>query len=225
MRHKAVVSEKIPGVAFGTHDENLCDAFPAGEIYQRRRCIVRLQYSGFDVKISGKIQKLPDGVSVFRRQVGQVACFRNVDRETVRAEIVGNPSASPDQHCRRGLVGDVNQKTITQIAVELGVVSAKARDKKLSLDDMSGGVFSISNLGGIGGTYFTPIINAPEVAILGMSRSVMEPVWTGDSFEPRLMMPLSLSYDHRVIDGANAIRFLRWVCEAFEQPFLLSLEG
>ena len=69
------------------------------------------------------------------------------------------------------------------------------------------------------------IINAPEVAILGMSRSVMEPVWTGESFEPRLMLPLSLSYDHRVIDGANAIRFLRWVCEAFEQPFLLSLEG
>ena len=90
---------------------------------------------------------------------------------------------------------------------------------------MQGGSFTISNLGGIGGTYFTPIVNPPEVAILGMSRSATEPVWTGEAFEPRLMMPLSLSYDHRVIDGADGIRFLRWVVEAFEQPFLLSLEG
>ena len=90
---------------------------------------------------------------------------------------------------------------------------------------MEGGSFTISNLGGIGGTYFTPIINAPEVAILGMSRSTIEPVWIDDDFEPRLMMPLSLSYDHRLIDGADAIRFLRWVCEAFEQPLLMSLQG
>jgi pyruvate dehydrogenase E2 component (dihydrolipoamide acetyltransferase) len=90
---------------------------------------------------------------------------------------------------------------------------------------MQGGSFTISNLGGIGGTYFTPIINAPEVAILGISRSSTEPIWIEEAFEPRLMMPLSLSYDHRMVDGANAIRFLRWVVEAFEQPFLMSLEG
>jgi pyruvate dehydrogenase E2 component (dihydrolipoamide acetyltransferase) len=90
---------------------------------------------------------------------------------------------------------------------------------------MEGGCFTITNLGGIGGTYFTPIVNAPEVAILGMSRSTQEPVYIDGTFEPRLMMPLSLSYDHRVIDGANAIRFLRWVCEAFEQPFMMSLHG
>jgi pyruvate dehydrogenase E2 component (dihydrolipoamide acetyltransferase) len=88
---------------------------------------------------------------------------------------------------------------------------------------MQGGGFTITNLGGIGGTAFTPIVNWPEVAILGMSRSAYEPYWNGESFEPRLMLPLSLSYDHRLIDGADAARFLRWVCETFEQPFVLAL--
>jgi pyruvate dehydrogenase E2 component (dihydrolipoyllysine-residue acetyltransferase) len=123
------------------------------------------------------------------------------------------------------VIRDVDRKNIVQLSVELAAFAAKTKTGKLAPAEMQGGSFTISNLGGIGGTYFTPIINAPEVAILGMSRSVTEPVWTGESFEPRLMMPLSLSYDHRVIDGADAIRFLRWVCEAFEQPFLLSLEG
>jgi pyruvate dehydrogenase E2 component (dihydrolipoamide acetyltransferase) len=90
---------------------------------------------------------------------------------------------------------------------------------------MQGGCFSISNLGGIGGTYFTPIVNAPEVAILGLSRARMDPVYRDGQLVPRLMLPLSLSYDHRVIDGADGIRFLRWVAEAFEQPFLLALQG
>ena len=90
---------------------------------------------------------------------------------------------------------------------------------------MQGGSFTITNLGGIGGTAFTPIVNAPEVAILGLSRGGLEPVWNGQSFEPRLMLPLSLSYDHRVIDGADGARFLRWICNALEQPFLMSLEG
>jgi pyruvate dehydrogenase E2 component (dihydrolipoamide acetyltransferase) len=121
------------------------------------------------------------------------------------------------------VIRDVDKKTITEIAVELGVVSGKARDKKLSLDDMSGGVFSISNLGGIGGNSFTPIVNAPEVAILGVSRGGLEPVWQGTGFVPREMLPLSLSYDHRVIDGADAARFLRFVCETIEQPLSLYL--
>jgi pyruvate dehydrogenase E2 component (dihydrolipoamide acetyltransferase) len=123
------------------------------------------------------------------------------------------------------VIRDVDQKNIAQIAAELQQAAAKARDKKLSLDDMSGGGISISNLGGIGGTQFTPIVNWPEVAILGVSRGHLEPVWTGKAFEPRLMLPLSLSYDHRVIDGADAMRFLRWVADALEQPFLLSLHG
>ena len=129
------------------------------------------------------------------------------------------------------VVRDANQKTITAIAVELATLSQKARDKKLSLDEMAGSVFSITNLGGIGGTAFTPIINQPEVAILGVSRATMEPVWkdpstslgAGGQFVPREMLPLSLSYDHRAIDGADAARFLRFIGEALEQPLTMEL--
>jgi pyruvate dehydrogenase E2 component (dihydrolipoamide acetyltransferase) len=123
------------------------------------------------------------------------------------------------------VIRNADQKNILQISVEIQQAAEKARDRKLSLDEMSGGSITISNLGGIGGTYFTPIVNWPEVAILGVSRAVAEPVWKNDQFEPRQMLPLSLSYDHRVIDGADAMRFLRWVVEAIEQPFLLSLIG
>lgn len=121
------------------------------------------------------------------------------------------------------VIRDVHDKTIAQIAVELGALSQKARDKRLSLDEMSGGVMSVTNLGGIGGTSFTPIINQPEVAILGLSRGGIEPVWHGGQFVPRPMLPLSLSYDHRVIDGADAARFLRFVAEAIEQPLTMFL--
>jgi len=102
---------------------------------------------------------------------------------------------------------DADKKGILQITKEMGELAAKARDGKLGPADMTGGCFSISSLGGIGGRYFSPIINAPEVAILGLSRSITEPVWDGKAFQPRLMLPLSLSYDHRVIDGAFAARF------------------
>ena len=121
------------------------------------------------------------------------------------------------------VIRDVDKKTISQIAIDLATLSQKARDRKLSLDEMSGGVFSVTNLGGIGGTMFTPIVNQPEVAILGLSRTAMEPVWKGDKFEPRPMLPLSLSYDHRVIDGADAARFLRFIADALEQPLSLYL--
>jgi len=123
------------------------------------------------------------------------------------------------------VIRDVDQKNIVQLSTELQQVAEKAKARKLSLEEMEGGSFTISNLGGIGGTYFTPIVNLPEVAILGMSRSVMEPVWKDGQFVPRLLMPLSLWYDHRIIDGADAIRFVRWVCEALEQPFVMSLQG
>src|SRR5690606_10773144 len=121
------------------------------------------------------------------------------------------------------VIRDADTKSLTEIAAEVGVLADKARKGKLSLEEMSGGCFTMTNLGGIGGTYFTPIVNHPEVAILGMSRSAMEPVWRDGEFEPRLMLPLSLSYDHRVIDGADAMRFLRFVADALEQPFVLSL--
>jgi pyruvate dehydrogenase E2 component (dihydrolipoamide acetyltransferase) len=105
------------------------------------------------------------------------------------------------------VIRDVDKKGLFEIARELMTLSAKARDGKLLPADMQGGVFSISSLGGIGGTAFTPIVNAPEVAILGVSRTEMKPVWNGETFEPRLILPLSLSYDHRVVDGADGVRF------------------
>ncbi len=109
------------------------------------------------------------------------------------------------------VIRDCDQKGLLDLARELGVISKKAREKKLGPADMQGGCFSISSLGGIGGTAFTPIINAPEVAILGVSRSSTKPVWNGHDFAARLLLPLSLSYDHRVIDGADAARFVRYL--------------
>ena len=106
------------------------------------------------------------------------------------------------------VVRDVDKKGVLHLAKELGELSAKARDGKLGPAEMQGGTFSISSLGGIGGTHFTPIINAPEVAILGVSKSSMKPVWKDGQFVPRLVMPLSLSYDHRAVDGAQGARFI-----------------
>ena len=123
------------------------------------------------------------------------------------------------------VIRDVDKKNIVELAAELTQLSKKAREKKITLAEMEGGTFTITNLGGIGGTGFSPIVNYPEVAILGLSRSSMEPVWLNGKFEPRLVLPVSLSYDHRLIDGADAARFLRWIAEAFEQPFLLSVQG
>jgi pyruvate dehydrogenase E2 component (dihydrolipoamide acetyltransferase) len=122
------------------------------------------------------------------------------------------------------VIKNSDKKTLAEIATEMNALAEKARNKKIGLDDLQGGCFSISNLGGIGGTYFTPIINSPEVAILGVSRGNLDPVWNGYGvFEPRLMLPLSLSYDHRIIDGADAIRFLRFVVETLENPIKLLL--
>ena len=123
------------------------------------------------------------------------------------------------------VVRDVDRKNILELSVELTEISARARSGKLGIEEMQGGTFTISNLGGIGGTSFTPLVNAPEVAILGIARSSQEPVLVDGEFAPRLMMPLALSYDHRLIDGADGARFLRWFCDALENPFLLALGG
>jgi pyruvate dehydrogenase E2 component (dihydrolipoamide acetyltransferase) len=123
------------------------------------------------------------------------------------------------------VIRDVDKKNIVELAAELTQLSKKAKEKKLTPAEMEGGTFTITNLGGIGGTGFSPIVNHPEVAILGISRSSTEPVWINGKFEPRQVLPISLSYDHRLIDGADAARFLRWIAEAFEQPFLLSVQG
>jgi pyruvate dehydrogenase E2 component (dihydrolipoamide acetyltransferase) len=106
---------------------------------------------------------------------------------------------------------DVDKKGLLELAKELGEASARMREGRITPTDVQGGCISISSLGGIGGSFFTPIINAPEVAILGVGRSNMQPVWNGKEFAPRLMLPLSLSYDHRVIDGAAAARFTAYL--------------
>lgn len=114
------------------------------------------------------------------------------------------------------VIRDVDKKDVTEISIELTDISSRAREKRLSADRLQGGSFTITNLGGIGGTFFTPVLNPPEVAILGVSRSSVEPAYVSGELVGKLMLPLSLSYDHRIIDGAEAARFLRWLCEMLE---------
>jgi len=122
------------------------------------------------------------------------------------------------------VIRDADRKGVATLATELNELAAKTRERRMSPADLEGGSFTISNLGGIGGTGFTPIVYAPQVAILGVSRAEMEPTWDGQEFHPRLRLPLSLSYDHRVVDGADGARCLRWICAALEQPLLLVME-
>lgn len=120
---------------------------------------------------------------------------------------------------------DADKKNMVALAGEIGEVAAKCREGKIAPDELTGGTFTVTNLGSIGGSHFTPIVNFPEVAILGMGRSCRQLTMVDREIESRMMLPLSLSYDHRLIDGADAARFTRWVCEAIEEPLLLSLEG
>jgi pyruvate dehydrogenase E2 component (dihydrolipoamide acetyltransferase) len=119
------------------------------------------------------------------------------------------------------VVQDVNSKSLIDLSVELTELAEKARNKKISPDEMQGGNFTISNLGGIGGTAFTPIVLPPQVAILGVARSQYKPVYVNGELEKRLIIPLSLSYDHRIIDGADGARFLRWICDVIEDPYAI----
>ena len=123
------------------------------------------------------------------------------------------------------VVRDVDQKNIIELAVELSELAQKTRERKIGPADMQGGSMTISNVGTMGGTAFTPIVNPPEVAILGVARSQVEPAYIDGQFQPRTFLPLSLSYDHRLIDGADGARFLRWICTALEDPFIALLEG
>lgn len=157
----------------------------------------------------------------------QFAASVDMGREEIVYKKYVNVGVAVDTE--RGLlvpvIRDADTKSIIHLSAEIAAVAERARNRKITLEDLEGGVFTISNLGGIGGTHFSPIINVPEVAILGISRGRMEPVYINGLFQPRLLLPLSLSYDHRLIDGADAARFLRWLVEALEQPFLLPFEG
>ena len=220
----------------------------------RKKYREQVREAGGDLTVTTMLVKVL-GVAV--RQFPQFNASIDPDADQIIYKKYVNIGIAVDTD--RGLlvpvVRNVDQKNLTQLAIEVHQLAQKARERKLTLEEMSGGGITISNLGGIGGTYFTPIINWPEVAILGVSRGIVQPVWrpstlrepqgrpeqsrgaTGaqgvpsgvegrnNAFEPRQLLPLSLSYDHRVIDGADAMRFLRWVVEAIEQPFLLSLLG
>ena len=189
---------------------------------------LRKKYASQAEKAGGKLTMTAIALKVAAAALQRFPQF-NSSVDMARNEIVYRKSVHVGVavDTPRGLlvpvIRDVDRKGIIELAAELAKASEKARGGKLSLDDMQGGGFTITNLGGIGGTSFTPIVNWPEVAILGISRGGYEPVYDGHAFQPRLMLPLSLSYDHRVIDGADGARFLRWVAEAFEQPFVLSL--
>lgn len=190
----------------------------------------RRRYAGRAEKAGGKLTVTAIVVKVAAAAIKvfpQFAASLDVGRSEIVFKKYVNIGVAVDTD--RGLlvpvIRDADRKSIIEISVELAQLAEKARNRKLTLEEMEGGVFTITNLGGIGGTYFSPIVNYPEVAILGLSRSRMEPVYNGNQFEPRLMLPLSLSYDHRLIDGADAARFARWLAEAIEQPFLISLEG
>ena len=189
---------------------------------------LRKQYSAQAEKAGGKLTMTAIALKIVAGALKKFPQF-NASLDPSRNEIVFKKSihVGVAADTERGLlvpvIRDVDRKGILELSAELAKASEKARAGKLSLDEMQGGGITITNLGGIGGTSFTPIVNWPEVAILGISRGAQEPVWDGSSFQPRLMLPLSLSYDHRVIDGADAARFLRWVCDAFEQPFVLAL--
>jgi pyruvate dehydrogenase E2 component (dihydrolipoamide acetyltransferase) len=123
------------------------------------------------------------------------------------------------------VIRDADRKNITTIAAELAELSEKSRTRKIALDDLQGANFNISNLGGLGTTYFSPIVAWPQVAVLGMGRANVEAVYRDGAFVPRSILPLAVSYDHRAVDGADCARFLRWIAEAMEQPLLLALEG
>ncbi|HSC29174.1 MAG TPA: 2-oxo acid dehydrogenase subunit E2 [Vicinamibacterales bacterium] len=189
---------------------------------------LRRQHGPLVEKAGGKLTITAIALKIVERAIHRFPQF-NASVDMAGSEIIYKRSIhiGVAVDTERGLlvpvIRDVDRKGLIELSVELSKVSEKARAGKLSLEEMQGGGFTITNLGGIGGTAFTPIVNWPDVAILGISRSAHEPLWTGERFEPRLMLPLSLSYDHRVIDGADAARFLRWVAEAFEQPFVMSL--
>jgi pyruvate dehydrogenase E2 component (dihydrolipoamide acetyltransferase) len=191
---------------------------------------LRKQYSKRAEAAGGKLTVTAILVKVIEYALRKFPQF-NASVDMAKKEIIFKKyynigiAADTDHGLLVPVIKNIDQKNIIQISVELSELSQKARNRKLSMDEMQGANFSISNLGGIGGTSFTPVVNSPDVAILGVSRSNMEPVYIDGEFQPRLMLPLSLSYDHRLIDGADAARFLRWVCEALEDPFLLSLEG
>ncbi len=179
--------------------------------------------------LGGRLTITPIVMKIIVEALKQFPQF-NASIDTMRKEIVFKKyyhigmAADTERGLLMPVVRDVDQKSIVELAVEIKQLAEQARNRRLAPEDMEGGTFSISNQGGIGGTNFTPIIFWPQVAILGISRNSIQPVYIEGAWQPRQILPLSLSYDHRIIDGADAARFLRWVVEALENPLMLLFE-
>lgn len=190
----------------------------------RQRFAAKVQAAGGKLTVTAVLMKV---VASALKRFPQFNASLDLSHQTIvyKKYIHIGVAVDTDRGLLVPVIRDVDRKNVVELSVELAAAAERARTKKTTLDELQGGTFTITNLGGIGGTAFTPIVNEPEVAILGVARARMEPVYINGGFEPRLMLPLSLSYDHRLIDGADAARFLRWVAEALEQPFVLMLEG
>jgi pyruvate dehydrogenase E2 component (dihydrolipoamide acetyltransferase) len=189
----------------------------------------RRQYSDKVVEAGGKLTITSILLKVLASALKEFPKFNaslDKDREEIIYKKYYNVSVAVDTD--RGLlvpvIRDIDKKNMLQLSVELTKLSGKTRKHQISPEDMVGGNFTISNLGGIGGTNFTPIIYWPQTAILGVARSTHQPVYVNSQLERRLILPLSVSYDHRIIDGTEAVRFLRWIAEALEKPFLLATQ-
>ena len=188
----------------------------------------RKQNAGLVEKAGGKLTVTSIIVKIVAQALLKFPNFNasiDMDREEIILKKYVNIGIAVDTP--RGLLvpvmRDVNKKSITEISIEIGEMSTRAREKKTGLDELAGGCFTVTNLGGIGGHFFTPILNHPEVAILGVSRSRMEPLYEDGEFIAAEMLPLSLSYDHRMIDGADAARFVKWISNAMENPMSILL--
>jgi len=190
----------------------------------RKRYAQRVDETGGKLTVTAIALKI---VATALRKFPKFNASIDVSNEEVVLKKYYNVGVAVDTE--RGLlvpvVKAVDTKNIVELAYELKELAERTRGGKVGPDELQGGTFTITNLGGIGGTSFTPIVNFPEVAILGLSRTSVEPTYVDGILEPRKILPLSLSYDHRLIDGAEAARFLRWVAAAFEEPFLMALEG
>jgi pyruvate dehydrogenase E2 component (dihydrolipoamide acetyltransferase) len=190
---------------------------------QRRALAPDVEAAGGSLTMTAILLKI---TALALRRFPQFAASIDMERQEVIYKEYVHIGVAVDTE--RGLIvpvlRDADRKSLVDIAIELHSLAARARSGKLALEEMRGAVFTITNLGGIGGVGFTPIINPPEVAILAVSRATVRPVMRSGVWEPRLILPFSLSYDHRIIDGADAARFCRWIAQTIETPLKLLLE-
>jgi pyruvate dehydrogenase E2 component (dihydrolipoamide acetyltransferase) len=189
----------------------------------RRGYVERVQQAGGKLTVTSILLKVvASALKTFPTFNASVDAER--DEVVLKKYYHVNVAVDTDRGLLVPVVRDVDTKSILELSVELAGLAEKARANKLTPEEMTGGTFTISNLGGIGGTAFAPIIYWPQVAIMGVARARQQAVYVDGQLQPRLVLPLSLSYDHRIIDGAEGVRFLRWIAQTLERPFLLAVQ-